>query len=912
MRASLCILLVVASALFAVPSSQTDRPATSGVTSFFNPYHSDPNGTLYAFNSTVSDLDLYTNASATTTIGGNVGNVTWYSAINNTVNGRPVNGTGFHFNMAGPNLRETVNYTLTIPRGAGPSTFIRFQWNGTVGPGTSARYIISNSTSSTNSNPTKIVTSTIRPSSLTGTFFGSNSSSSTGGLPLSCNPTNECFDITRFVGFNVTLTFLFNSTSTASTTTGRLRVSVSNVEVASDGPLTQAVSHSLSVNTNDPTEIDHNGRLLVSYNSTVTFPRPNTSTQLVVHKWRTLLLSFYIPNTYRSDNLTLVTTQIDNSTTFYPTHGFVQGPCTTQGIIECTTSIFFSVNATGFQEGNNRNVFVFARSTNSLTSIRTGLGAADTDSWIPGDNMTVTVVNSPGVKISGTQIAVLAPSSSQSGAIPLNITLSTSAPVGSANYTIAIPSSVLPLGGWILTLTFANGFDYGSKTHLITIDEIRVDPGFSASGGVGTGTTINLSGKLSYNSSASLPVRYGNVTIFAIGPGTQTSLLTNAAPPASGLYISNITTVEGVGSPQHPIIMYFSLVNPNASIMYDANITIDHEWYTPGATHGVNVTIQLTPAVIDNGNNFLNPVTYSVQALLTANGVELTLQSLTTNAQRTVMMTPGAGESAVPFLRQHFGYFRITLHAKRHASPFTLETPLPSLESPPYAYLLYTSLLPSQLLAYSPTIMTAADGSFSTAITSNHLLGVSKLRLIVLARDGNGITLGDGTKNPTVFSDSSVLQPTADAPSSAAVQQTVDATLHLKSNSSSLATTLTVNLDITGPSGLPTKTSSVTIQPGTTADVKFTFTAPSSAGIYTMTFSSPQYGGTGSPLLAKTLVVSLVSSSLQIIIPAAIGLVAAVIIAAIYTRRRQPTSETEVSEKTKTKTTTSSKPKPDA
>ncbi len=857
----------------------------------------------------MSNLDLYTRANAT--IGGNDGNVTWFSALNSTVSGQPIPETGFHFNLTGPSLRETVNYTLNIPGGFGTSTFLRFQWNGTVGPGTSARYLVLNSTSNTNTDPTKIVTNVFRPGNHTGTFFGSNSSSSTGGVPLACGPTEECVELTRYVGLNITLEFLFNSTSTASIPPQRLKVTVSNVEVASIEPPTQAISHSLTVNPNDPTQIDHDGRLLITFNSTITYQRPS-SNQPLNHTWDTVLLSFYLPKTYRSINVTLGTTQIDNYTSpqprFFATHGFAEGACTTQGIVQCTGSIFFSVNATGFEEGIGRTVLVKALSTNALTSIATALGGADTDFWTPGDNMTVRVINSPGVNVTGTQVALLEPTPNSNGIIPLNVTLSTTARAGTANYTITIPSSVLQLGNWILTLTFANGFDYGSKTHDITIDEIQVGPGLSASGGVGTATTINVAGKLSYLSDSSA-ARNTNVTTFAIGRGAGTSLLTRTAPPASGLYISNITTVVGVGSPQQPIIMYFALVNPNAtqSTQYDANITIDHEWY-PDQTHGVNVTIPLVN--IDNGNNFLYPITYSLAARLTSNGIQLTLQSLTTKAQLTVNMTPGVGASAVPFLRQHFGYFKITLHAKIKATG-TLETPLPAIESAPYAYLLYTPTLPSRLLAYSSTTPTSVDGSFSASLVSNQLLGVKKLQVIVLARDANGIVLGDESRDPTVFSDSSVLQPSADSPSSVAVQQTVTTTLHLKSNSTSLVTSLTVNLDITGPTTLPTQTSSVTIQPRATADVKFTFTAPSSSGKYAITFSSPQYGGTGQPLLSKTLVVSVVSSNLQIIIVVALGLVAAAVIVSIYVRGRQPPAETETPEKTRPKTTGSPKSKAD-
>ena len=891
----------MASALLAVPSSSQTQPSRTETLPSFNLFHADPNGTLYAFNSTVSNLDLYTKANAT--IGGNCAfgsscNITWFDALNNTA-GLPIPESGFHFNLTGPSLKETVNYTLTVPKGPGALTYLRFQWNGTVGPGTGTRYIVSNSTSNIDTDPRNIKTNVIRPSNLTGTFFGSNSSSSTGGLPLPCGRTDECFDITGLIGFNITLIFLFNSTAT-----GSLRVSVSNVEVASMGLLKQAVSHSMSVNPGSETDIIHNGRLEVSYNATV----PYTSNQSLIHLWQMVLLSIYLPVTYTANNFTLGQYQI-NSPSFLSNHTFAQGPCASQGLVHCARSVFFSVNITDLPPASQQNIMVEAHSNNALTSITTGLGPVDTDYWTPGDNMTVRAINSPGVNVTGRQIALLEPAPNLNGPVPINVTLSTSAQVGSVSYTIAIPTSVSPLGSWALTLTFTNGFDYGIKTHPITIDEIQVNSGVSVTGGVGKDASIDLSGKLSYLSSTSLPLNNCNVGIFAIGQGT-TRLPANSPSPSTGLYISNVTSVVGVGSPQQPIIMYFSLVNPNATNTYDANVTIDHEWY-PGATHGVNVTIPLTPTNIDNGNNFqFTPVTYSLRALITQNGIQLTLQSLATKSQITLNMTPGVEGSAVPFLREHFGNFKITVHAK-NTSTQAVETPFPSVESPPYAYLLYTQVLPSQLLAYNSTVTATSDGSFRGTLPTNQLVGVKELRVIVLARDFNGIVLGDETRDPTVLSDSSILQPTADLPSSVAVQQSVDVTLHLKSDAVSLVTHLTVNLDFTGPATIPTQTSSVTIQPGTTVDVKFKFTAPSSTGTYTMTFSSPEYGGTGSPLLAKTVVVSLVSSTLQVIIPAVVGLVAAAIIATVYyNKRRRPEVETEASEKTRPKTTSSPKTKP--
>ncbi len=894
-------MLVVASVLLAVPAQSFDNhsPATYAASPSFNSHPIDPNGTLNAFNWTAAHFDLYTHSNATV---GPTGNVTWFSNLNNTVDGQPIPETAFHFNMTGPSLRETINYTLTIPKGAGPTTFVKFDWNGTVGTGTSARYLLSNSTSNSNSDASKIFFKVVRNV----TFTGASSSPSIGGQPISCGPTDDCFDVTSYVGLNITLTFLFNSTLTA---TGRLKATVSNVEVASVAAPTPAVSHALFVNPSDSSEIIHSGRLLLTYNSTVTYKKPNTSGQFLNHTWHQMLLSFYIPATYRLDNATLDGIRIDNVANRFgqPHDNLTLLPCITQGTIECTRAIFFSLNMTtslinGFpgNQGKARTALFTARTTNAISSLNISLGGTDTDFWTPGDNLTLRISNAPGVNITGSQVAWLQPNPNPTGIIPVNVTLATAIRGGTANYTISLPSS--PLGEWTLTTTFANGYDYGYGTHNLRIDEMQVNSGsFSAVGGVGSGTSLSVGGKLSYvsNSSAAGNV---NATVFAISPGTGASLAYTKAPASTGLYISNITEVSGIGTVHQPIITYFTVINSTSSL-FSANLTIEHEWYS-GQTHEMNATItDLFGTFSDTLAK--TPLTYSMEAAFTAAGIQLTITSLQTRNMVTVIMSNEASLSPVSFLRQHFGLFKLTLHVKNLTD--SSQTSL-FLESPPYAYLLYTPLVPSQLLAFSPTVTTiSADGSFSTSLSSNQLLGVKRLVFIVLARDSNGVVLGDQARDPTVSSDSTTLTPTADIPGDVAVQQSVDTTLHLKNNSTSYAATLTVNLDVTGPVGLPTQTRSVTIQPGRTQDVMFTFTAPSSAGTYLITFSSPQYSVGGSPFLAKTLRVSLLSSNLQILLPAAIGLVAAIIIAAVYVVKR-PAKEEEDSEKTRPKASGPSKP----
>jgi hypothetical protein len=133
-----------------------------------------------------------------------------------------------------------------------------------------------------------------------------------------------------------------------------------------------------------------------------------------------------------------------------------------------------------------------------------------------------------------------------------------------------------------------------------------------------------------------------------------------------------------------------------------------------------------------------------------------------------------------------------------------------------------------------------------------------------------------------------------DAIAQVAENQMVTATLHLNNNSTKLTQTFTVNLYLQG-SGIVAGPTSLTLGPGASQTIILSFNAPSTPGQYALTFSSPQYGG---PLATQTLQVTILQSNLQILIPAAIGVVAAVIILAFFLVRRQ-TEAGEPQEKTK-------------
>ncbi len=835
-------------------------------------YSQDPNGTSNAFNYTLAHFDLYTNKTVSMSAIPPGGNLTWFSSLNNTLNGAPINGTAFIYKGPSSSVSQTINWTLNIPRGAGIITFLKFDWNGTLGTGTSATYMLYNGTTATS----PVVLRVVRNAN----FTGGPPLNATGAVPLNCSTNDECFDVTKFWGFKMTLKFLFNSTATAG-----LKVQVSNVEVASVGLVpNHAFSHYMFKNPGNSTEIIHYGEVSLTYNSTVTYPKPNVSGQNLVHTWNNTLVNLFTPTSYKVDSITFNGTALS----IFAPHFFSQGPCIPKGVLLCTNAVFKSLNITSPKAKNMIALFT-VRTINAVTSLTLLNEGVTTDFWTPGENITAKIVNQPGVNATGPQNIWF---TSPTGTSPVNnVTATLIAKRGAANFTVTLPFS--PSGNWSITSTFLNGWDYGILSHKFRIEEIGLNSGFTLSGGAGNGTALSLQGTLSYasNSSAASNV---NATVFAIDEGSRAGLMQTRGTPASGLYISNITLVAGFFSVGQSFTMYFSLINP-AQQQFSANVTIEHEWNT-GQTHGVSATFPLTFG--DEPFLSTTPLVYRVIGTITRLGIQLQVQSLQTNNKISVNMSSGV--SPVPLLRQHFGLFKMTIRSKNLISSTITSQ---SVESPLYAYVLYSPLIPSRYLAFSATVTTQSGGSFSTSIISDQLLAAKNLVLIVLARDTNGIALGDSSRNPSAASDSTILTPTADVPTEIVVKQSASVTLHLKNNSTRIPITLTVNLDVTGATSIPTVKQTTTIAAGKMGDVPFNFVAPSTPGTYLLTFSSSQYGA---PFLTKTLQVSLVPSNLQTLVPVAIGLGFALIVLAIYMLKRQP-SESEPEEKPKPAT---GKPKP--
>jgi hypothetical protein len=277
---------------------------------------------------------------------------------------------------------------------------------------------------------------------------------------------------------------------------------------------------------------------------------------------------------------------------------------------------------------------------------------------------------------------------------------------------------------------------------------------------------------------------------------------------------------------------------------------------------------------------------YEASFTLTTNGTMVKFTSLNTGNSKTTWMSRGT--SPVVPTRAHAGLFKVTVVSK-------LGTGTP-VESPPYAYAFGLNLpTPSKYLVYSSTFTSdATSGAFSVSFKSDAILGAVKLTVFALAMDPSGIVLANNQKSQ--FSDFTVLQSSLDSIGQVAQGQSVTATLHLKSNATKITEIITVDLNLQG-TGKVAEQAGISIAPGASQDLTFTFKAPSSPGSYSLSFSSPQYSG---PLASQTLQlqVTIFQNNLQLLIPAGIGILAAIIILGIYLVKKQPET-VETPEKTK-------------
>jgi hypothetical protein len=534
-------------------------------------------------------------------------------------------------------------------------------------------------------------------------------------------------------------------------------------------------------------------------------------------------------------------------------------------------------------------ITITANSLNAETGVQTTLGGVATNYWGPGDLLQVKVNLRQGVNVTGSNIV----SANKTGVVRLTQTFPNIKKGASLeNFTTPLPQDTSLLGLWTVNSTFINGFDYGYNSTSFTLEQLGVS-GFTYAG---SNQRLTTGGTLTYASNAS-PAPNVNGYVFAVDTGSGAApLSTPTTTSTAGIYVSNITLLNGVFTTGGQLIMTFTLVNPAQNTGMKANLTIDHEWVS-GVSHGSNATIVAPSGA---GTFTLQPAyVYRLNATFTPGGIQVIISG--TSNSISVMLPPG--NPPVTSLRQHSGLFRITVtSATVSGSPPCVPACKNSLESPAYAYVLVNPPLPGRLLA-SGSFSSTPTGAYSAILSSGRILGASKLTFLSLGRDPNGLGI---TVQGISTQESTVLQSRIDNIQTATQNQPLTLVLHLTSTSTVIDMNITVSLNVES-SGIVQSQTNIIIPHGTTKDVSFNFNAPPKIGTYSLTFFSPDYGA---PLLAATLQVSALQSSLQVIIPAIIGLVAAIVILLFFLYRKKPDIVPESPAKDKTAAGKATKPNP--
>ena len=848
------------------------RPGVSAVPALQDPLNNT--GSPYAFNYSYSQANLYTGSSNPPQIfpppNSTGTQFRWLSTVTRTSNNTLIPTSGFRFNITSSGLspgRQVVNWTLTIQQfncKNCTSVQVVFDFFGKITPGTNATYTLLNGTA------------VIR----TETF------AATGEFPAAATgrcPEIFCIPVTQYIGHNLTLSFSFgwNATEVLG-----MSADVGEIEVASIGDpipscVTSVACHLMQQDPSNSSSIIHTTNISsVSYNNTMV-------------PWRIEAISIYYPVGYNVTQIRL------NNTLVY--HALPEVPLETEHCARgtaCTESLI-ALNITDFTQSaaiHNSNITITSTTSNSISELIALSGGLPTRFFTSGDAIGIKVVNEPSIVNASTSLQIGTVSITFPSALSIATTPIPPTATGGV-YNFTLPSDCgfngqLCARDWNYSATFTSGFDLGTKSGSFRIDSLRV----SFIGNSGGSNALTVQGRLTYGNGT---VASGvDATLFAIDRGTPINrpvTVEQNTISSSRLYISNVTLVNGVFIQGQPLIVLFTVVNPDMSQPYNATLTIEHEWPGP-QPHGMSVTFSLFPGDLlsDLPFNATGPQTYKAAILFTGKGVQVKLSNLRTLSNyMNGTMTPGT--SPVVPNRPHAGLFNITLTSVLYNSP---QAPASFILTPLYAYV-SSSLAPSRYLSPSNLITTDSNGDFSATISSNFLLGAKNMTVVLLARDATGIGLVNNLST-IGLTDSTILISTTDSIGAVARDQTVATTLHLKSNSTKITEVITINLILegNGMSPDPVAKTDLTIGPGESKAVTLTFPAPSTIGSYTLTFSSPEYGG---PLTSQTLRVAILQSNLQILIPAAIGVVAAIIVLGVYLIRGKPAEEAE--EKTKTKPT---------
>ena len=901
----LAVLFLISFALLAsIPSGPHGSSNSSSALANLTTISSDPkNGTLAAFNYTYSQANLYTNSPSTppnivpsTNATGT--SLVWQNTVTRTDSNSTIPGSGFQFNLTGGETpgRKVVSWNITVPKfdcQSCTSVGLDFDLSGSLTKGSNASYILA-----------LFAPNSTKP-------FNSANFTTVGSFPAT--GTNGCSEIfcinlsspKNYVGYHLNLTFLFQWNSTAG---GGMYAKVGEITVASIGNFLTSVNNYMQQDSN-PNLIDHTTTLgrpnnnpvqPIAYNNTLT-TRLRPSNANVTLQWNIVAISIYYPSGY---NITRVS---QNGTEIFPayTPNPKEVPLETQTCVPGTNcgQALITLNMTDFSpvqpvNVHNSTIVINSVTRNSITQLSTVSGGVSTQYFTSGGQIGVKVTNKPSIVNASTTLrsgTLTITLQSSLGIAPTSQTTSTG-----GIYTFTLPSTCgfnnqycdKPLN---ITATFSSGFDLGNATTTFRIESLQ-----ASLTGTGGNNSLRVNGTLQYGNYT--PAVGINATLFAIDHGTPTNTpytYNSTGHSAGQLYISNVTLVNGVFTQGQSLILLFTVVNPNATQAYNATLTIEHDWLGP-QRHNMTATLHLYLGDSLGDLAFTNSTARTFQATIsfTASGVQAQVKNLATGDFLVNPLNMTQGTSPVLPNAPHPGLFNITIASMINNR--TLSSPNWIL-TPPYAYV-SPSFAPARYLYSSPTFTTEPTGAFSTTITTNRLLGAQNLTVFVLARNALGIVVINSLPS-SIFSQSTALIPTASSLGPIAESQTATATLNLKSNSTlnnGITEIITVNLVLQGNGLSPRVVGSatqVTIKPGQAQTIQISFTAPATIGSYTLTFTSPEYGGV---LTSQTIQVTIVQGYLQFLLPAAIGIVIGIIVLGVYLiRERRAPGEEAGEEKTK-------------
>jgi hypothetical protein len=900
-RSVAILLLILSAALAAIPSASPGNP---GVLASANPRTNasliDPkNGTLTAFNYTYSQANVYTNSSSPAPIVTPPTNAAgtsfaWQNTVTETSTNATIPGSGFQFNVTGAAAagRTTVEWNITIPKPDCPgctNVSVNFDFNGNLVNTSNASYTLSLfAPNSTSPLPP--------PLSSTFTTLGSFPSAGTVGCPEIF-----CLDVTPYIGYHLNLTFTF----AWNTTTGPgMNAFVGEIAVASIGNFIPSVSNFMQQDAN-PTIVDHTTKFSpLNYNNSLSVRLRPSNQNLAATWWRNVVITIYYPSGYK--NLRI----FQNSTEIFPafTTNPMEVPFETQNCVlgtNCAQALI-ALNMTDFAPTqpvnvHNSTITILSTTQNTISpQISTLSGGVATQFFTSGDTIGIKVVNKPSIVNASTSLQQGTVSITFSPGLPTIPAFTSPSTATGGVYNFTLPSNcgfnnAYCKGPITVNAVFSSSFDLGNSTATFRIGQLQV-----SLTGTGGSNSLSISGTLSFGNGTAAPGI--NATLFAIDHGIPVSTPTppnnQTNPSTSRLNIANVSLVNGVFTQGQSLILLFTIVNPNVTQAFNATLTITHDWPGP-QPHNMTTSVFLGLGDGLGDLSFTNATarTYKATISFTSTGVQVIVTSLfTNNPTKPLVMT--LGTSPVLPNAPHAGLFSLTLSSMIKNQ--TLSSPSVIL-SPTYAYV-SQSFAPSRLLYASPTFQTGTNGVFTQTIsTPSSLLGAQNLTVFILARDPSGVVILNQLPS-SIFTQSTALISSADSIGPVGKSNTATATLHLASNSTlsnGITEVITVNLILQGNGLAPYPAASqtgVTIVPGQTTTIQLSFTAPSNVGSYTLTFTSPEYGGV---LTSQTLQVTILPGYVQFLIPAAVGVVIAIIVLGIYLIRGKRDEEEIASEKQK-------------